>query len=137
MDCGEAEGYCKHAVAFLGWLQRRSLEKSVTSTTSYWKKARLSNVPMETKTTALETLRPNPRKKTKTEYNASGRFITAVLESAPEGTTRFIFDHLAFKGRIQERSSYPDRRSTVFKNRPTVVCYHGWYNGYFSLHPHR
>ena len=133
MDCAEAV----EAVAFLGWLLRRSLEKSVTSTTSYWKKARLSNVPVETKTTASETFRPNPRKKTKTEYNASGRFITAVLESAPEGTTGLIFDHLAFKGRMQERSSYPDRRSTVFKNRPTVVCYHGWYNGYFSLHPHR
>lgn len=97
MDCAAAEGYCKHAVAFLGWLQRRSLEKSVTSTTSYWKKARLSNVPVETKKTDLETLRPNPRKKTKTEYNASGSFLTAVLENAPEGTTGLIFDHLAFK----------------------------------------
>ncbi|KAK3891504.1 hypothetical protein Pcinc_004594 [Petrolisthes cinctipes] len=97
MDCAAAEGYCKYAVAFLGWLQRRSMEKSVTSTTSYWKKARLSNVTVETKTTALETLRPNPRKKTKTEYNASGSFLTAVLENAPEGTTGLIFDHLAFK----------------------------------------
>ena len=48
MDCAAAEGYCKHGTAFLGWLERRSSEKSVTSSISYWKKAWFSSLMMET-----------------------------------------------------------------------------------------
>lgn len=59
--------------------------------------ARLSNVTVETKETALETIRAKPRKKQKTNYDAHGRFLAAVLENAPEGTTGLIFYHLAVK----------------------------------------
>lgn len=37
-------GGCKHGVAFLFWLHRRSSEPSVTSTKCYWRKAKLSKV---------------------------------------------------------------------------------------------
>lgn len=41
--------HCKHAVAFLFWLHRRSEEPSVTATTCYWKKSALSKVGPGTK----------------------------------------------------------------------------------------
>ena len=37
-------GGCKHVVAFILWLHRRSSDPSVTEVQCYWKKARLSNV---------------------------------------------------------------------------------------------
>nr|CAI5829260.1 unnamed protein product [Callosobruchus analis] len=41
-DCAASAGGCKHAVAFLLWLNRRTEEPSVTSTQCYWKKSKLS-----------------------------------------------------------------------------------------------
>lgn len=37
-------GGCKHALAFLMWMHRRTEEPSPTEVTSYWKKPRLSGV---------------------------------------------------------------------------------------------
>lgn len=37
-------GGCKHALAFLMWMHRRTEEPSPTEVTSYWKKPRLSSV---------------------------------------------------------------------------------------------
>ena len=38
------KGTCKHAVAFLMWLRRRTEEPSPTEIVSYWKKPKLSGV---------------------------------------------------------------------------------------------
>ncbi|KAL4714235.1 hypothetical protein ACJJTC_009587 [Scirpophaga incertulas] len=43
-DCPASEGGCKHGVAFLMWLHRRSEEPSCTSVEYYWKKSNLSKV---------------------------------------------------------------------------------------------
>ncbi|KAK9717164.1 Viral alkaline exonuclease [Popillia japonica] len=43
-DCAAAAGGCKHALAFLMWMHRRTEEPSPTEVTSYWKKPRLSSV---------------------------------------------------------------------------------------------
>ncbi len=43
-DCSASSCGCKHGVAFLYWLHRRSEEPSVTEVTSYWRKAPLSRV---------------------------------------------------------------------------------------------
>lgn len=95
MDCAAAEGHCKHATAFIGWLHRRSSEKSVTSKTSYWKKARLSSVKVESKETDLEMLRATPRKNPRKDNNPSGScdFLKDVLENAPAGTTGLLFHY--------------------------------------------
>lgn len=74
-DCAAAEGDCKYAIAFLGWLERQSSKKSVTSTTSYWKKARLSSVTTETKTTPLKSLRTKPRKTPKHTVVVAGSLL--------------------------------------------------------------
>ncbi|KAI4454199.1 hypothetical protein MML48_10g00004289 [Holotrichia oblita] len=44
-DCPASEGGCKHEVAFLMWLHRRSEEPSPTETSCYWKKSKLSSAP--------------------------------------------------------------------------------------------
>ncbi|GBP75135.1 hypothetical protein EVAR_42378_1 [Eumeta japonica] len=43
-DCAASQGGCKHAVAFIMWVHRRSKEPSCTSVECYWKKSRLSKV---------------------------------------------------------------------------------------------
>lgn len=91
-DCAAAEGPCKHAAAFVGWLDRRSAEKSVTSVISYWKKARLSNVTAETRSTNLENLK-NKKRKTNTGVQSMGdEFLREVL--ALPSQTGLIYDYL-------------------------------------------
>ncbi|CAG4963207.1 unnamed protein product [Colias eurytheme] len=43
-DCVAAQGGCKHAIALLMWIHRRSEEPSCTEVQCYWKKSRLSRV---------------------------------------------------------------------------------------------
>ncbi|XP_047035486.1 uncharacterized protein LOC124641462 [Helicoverpa zea] len=43
-DCVASHGGCKHAIAFVMWIHRRSEEPSCTSTECYWKKSKLSQV---------------------------------------------------------------------------------------------
>ncbi|CAG9793231.1 unnamed protein product [Diatraea saccharalis] len=43
-DCAASAGGCKHGVAFLMWLHRRSEEPSCTEVACYWKKSMLSKV---------------------------------------------------------------------------------------------
>ncbi|KAI8426144.1 hypothetical protein MSG28_005094 [Choristoneura fumiferana] len=43
-DCAASAGGCKHAVAFLMWVHRRTEEPSCTSIECYWKKSTLSKV---------------------------------------------------------------------------------------------
>ncbi|GBP69047.1 hypothetical protein EVAR_39248_1 [Eumeta japonica] len=43
-DCVASQGGCKHAIAFLMWVHRRSEEPSVTSIECYWMKSKLSRV---------------------------------------------------------------------------------------------
>ncbi|XP_072403334.1 uncharacterized protein [Diabrotica undecimpunctata] len=43
-DCAASLGGCKHQIAFLMWLHRRSEEPSKTEVTCYWAKSKLSKV---------------------------------------------------------------------------------------------
>ncbi|XP_047541297.1 uncharacterized protein LOC125074114 [Vanessa atalanta] len=43
-DCAASRGGCKHTIAFLMWLHRRSEEPSTTATKCYWKKSKLSGI---------------------------------------------------------------------------------------------
>lgn len=90
-DCTAAQGPCKHAAAFVGWLERRSAEKAVTSVTSYWKKARLFNVTVETKMTRLESLKKKMRKKSTSEQNIGDEFFRDIL--ALPSQNGLIYDH--------------------------------------------
>lgn len=92
LDCTAAEGQCKHAAAFLSWLSRRSAKKSVTSTVSYWKKAKLSTVTSASKTTNLKGLRPMPRKSVPPTTDIGDQFFAGVLAGAHSSTVGQIFD---------------------------------------------
>ena len=61
LDCVASQGGCKHGVALLMWLHRRSSEPSVTDIQAYWKKPRLSMVGGAIKAVPAGDLRPNPR----------------------------------------------------------------------------
>ncbi|XP_071576230.1 uncharacterized protein [Temnothorax nylanderi] len=43
-DCAASSGGCKHAIAFVMWIHRRSEDPSPTDVQCYWKKAVLANV---------------------------------------------------------------------------------------------
>ncbi|CAH1228177.1 unnamed protein product [Diabrotica balteata] len=43
-DCAASQEGCKHAVAFIMWVHRRSEKPSCTSVECYWKKSRLAKV---------------------------------------------------------------------------------------------
>lgn len=43
-DCAAHLGGCKHAIAFLAWLHRRSEDPSTTSVDCYWQKSKLSKI---------------------------------------------------------------------------------------------
>ncbi|KOB68049.1 Alkaline nuclease [Operophtera brumata] len=43
-DCVASQGGCKHAIAFLMWVHRRSEDPSCTSVECYWMKSKLSRV---------------------------------------------------------------------------------------------
>ncbi|XP_046971064.1 uncharacterized protein LOC124538106 [Vanessa cardui] len=60
-DCVASQGGCKHAIAFLMWIHRRSEEPSCTSIECYWKKSKLSRVGSSLKyITAKELSKGNP-----------------------------------------------------------------------------
>ncbi|KAL4715011.1 hypothetical protein ACJJTC_003162 [Scirpophaga incertulas] len=59
-DCAASAGGCKHAVAVLMWLHRRSEEPSCTQVECYWKKSLLSKVGTSLKSiTAKEIAKGN------------------------------------------------------------------------------
>lgn len=74
-------GGCKHAVAFLMWLHRRSEEPSPTETECYWKKSKLSGVGTNLKFMTVEDFGAPPAKRL---HNISppGSFLNAVIAQA-------------------------------------------------------
>uniref|UniRef100_A0A8D8SYM1 YqaJ viral recombinase domain-containing protein n=1 Tax=Cacopsylla melanoneura TaxID=428564 RepID=A0A8D8SYM1_9HEMI len=56
VGCEAAAGGCKHILAFLYWLYRRSMEPASTSTTCYWAKPTLSKIGSTIKYIKLENL---------------------------------------------------------------------------------
>ncbi|XP_072943451.1 uncharacterized protein [Epargyreus clarus] len=48
-DCAAHLGGCKHAIAFLAWLHRRSEDPPSTSTECYWKKSKLASIGTQLK----------------------------------------------------------------------------------------
>ncbi|KAK3891126.1 hypothetical protein Pcinc_004919 [Petrolisthes cinctipes] len=90
-DCAAAQGPCKHAAAFVGWLLRRSGEKSVTSVKSLWKKARLSNVTVETKSTSLASLKKKARRSSAAVQDIGEQFFREVL--ALPSQSGLIYDY--------------------------------------------
>lgn len=58
-DCPASQGGCKHAVAFLMWVHRRSEEPPCTSIECYWKKSKLAKVGSTLKFTTVREMKGN------------------------------------------------------------------------------
>ncbi|KAJ8913359.1 hypothetical protein NQ315_008749, partial [Exocentrus adspersus] len=56
-DCAAAAGGCKHALAFLMWLHRRSEDPAPTEVTSYWQKPRMSGIGSSVKFVTVSDFR--------------------------------------------------------------------------------
>lgn len=78
-DCVASKGGCKHAIAFLMWVHRRSEEPSCTSVQCYWMKSKLSRVGNTIKyITAKELTKGTPPLPSNTEVFE--KFITEGLK---------------------------------------------------------
>ncbi|KAG8179957.1 hypothetical protein JTE90_015406 [Oedothorax gibbosus] len=79
-DCTASLGGCKHAVAFIAWVHRRTEEPSPTSVANYWKKSKLSKVGTTVKFIRAKDL-PSGKKTAPSIQSASnGNFLDCFLE---------------------------------------------------------
>ncbi|XP_022900417.1 uncharacterized protein [Onthophagus taurus] len=76
-DCAASAGGCKHGVAVLMWLHRRSEEPSVTSVDCYWKAPKLAKVGKSLKNITVQEMFTKPIPKLRKN---EGRFLEAVVE---------------------------------------------------------
>ncbi|XP_075986122.1 uncharacterized protein LOC142983144 [Anticarsia gemmatalis] len=64
-DCAAHKGGCKHAIAFLVWVHRRSEDPPSTSVDCYWKKSKLSSVGTSLKFIKAKDICNVPKTQTK------------------------------------------------------------------------
>ncbi|GBP06718.1 hypothetical protein EVAR_92661_1 [Eumeta japonica] len=83
-DCVASRGGCKHAIAFLFWVHRRSEEPSCTSTECYWKKSKLSRVG-----STLKSITTKQLSKSSPLLPANNIVLTKFIE---EGRKRKVHD---------------------------------------------
>ncbi|KAL0839755.1 hypothetical protein ABMA28_016396 [Loxostege sticticalis] len=83
-DCAASLGGCKHAIALIMWLNRRTEEPSCTSVKCYWRKAKLSTVGSSLKFIKTADLVTPISKKAKTSKlnlpTSDGSFLKEIVE---------------------------------------------------------
>lgn len=82
LDCIASQGGCKHGLAVLGWLYRKSESRSVTEVDCYWKKSTLSKVGESIKYIELDSLSKSkkPSAKRQRKETPPMSFLKEVLE---------------------------------------------------------
>lgn len=78
MDCAASAGGCKHSIAFLMWLHRRSEEPAPTSVSCYWKKAVLAQVGTNIKFIKAESI-GKPLKKPEIRIPSTAGFLEETV----------------------------------------------------------
>ena len=91
--CQAAKGGCKHALAMLFWLLRRSEEPSVTSRACYWNKPKLGKIGSTVKFIKLSEI-IQCKKKRGSNVSASDKKMKMALEKA-EKTSESFFENCA------------------------------------------
>ena len=81
-DCKSSRGGCKHHLALLAWIHRRSEEPSPTEIRCYWKKSELSKVGKTMKFIEAYNIKPKKRKEQSVfrKTTPSGSFLLEVLD---------------------------------------------------------
>lgn len=70
-----SQGGCKHGLAVLAWIHRKSESKSVTDVEPYWKKSRLSGVGTTYKYIETQSLAPKHLLKSKTYLSRNRKTV--------------------------------------------------------------
>lgn len=73
-------GGCKHAIAFLMWIHRRSEDPAPTSVECYWKKSKLSSVGSTLKFVKSSDIFPVKNNNSRTNMDFSASFLSDVVE---------------------------------------------------------
>ncbi|XP_046629068.1 uncharacterized protein LOC124309448 [Neodiprion virginianus] len=76
-DCAASAGGCKHAIAVLMWVHRRSEETEPTATVCFWKKARLAQVASNVRSLKAKDMRQS---KVQTELPDNTTFFKTLLD---------------------------------------------------------
>lgn len=79
-DCAASLGTCKHAIAFLMWIHRRSEEPSCTSVECYWRKSKLSKVGSTLKFITAKNLAKENQRLAKTSKQEGSAILAEFLE---------------------------------------------------------
>lgn len=78
LDCAASAGGCKHSIAFLMWLHRRSEEPAPTTVVCYWKKPVMSQIGSNIKyIKSVDVCKPF--KKPKVKILPSDNFLDDVI----------------------------------------------------------
>ncbi|KAF9411550.1 hypothetical protein HW555_009698, partial [Spodoptera exigua] len=77
-DCAAHLGGCKHAIAFLAWLHRRSEDPSTTSIECYWKKSKLSSIGTSKKFIKAKEMYKTPKHELVPTSLNTESFLTVV-----------------------------------------------------------
>lgn len=134
-DCVASQGGCKHGLALLGWLYRKSESQGVTEIECYWKKSRLSKVGTTLKWIEASSLtraskdneESRPRKKTPT-----GSFLKEVMEdqsmkwnlashnpNMPTICRYYFHEHLNWFDQLDLHRLFHSYRKTVTATNPS------------------
>ncbi|CAB3257902.1 unnamed protein product [Arctia plantaginis] len=77
-DCAAHLGGCKHAIAFLAWLHRRSEDPPSTSVECYWKKAKLSTVGTSLKYIKAKEITSSQKRDIEPKRQQSASFLSIL-----------------------------------------------------------
>ncbi|RVE45127.1 hypothetical protein evm_010236 [Chilo suppressalis] len=105
-DCAAQEGGCKHSVAFLMWLHRRSEEPSSTEKKCYWAKPKLATIGTTTKFIKAKDMAPNSvTVEDKNTDNTNGdQFFLAVVQSLKENSIKNQLSVYVIKNYLKKMS---------------------------------
>ncbi|XP_023312915.1 uncharacterized protein LOC111693009, partial [Anoplophora glabripennis] len=81
-DCAAAAGGCKHALAFLMWVHRRSEDPAPTEIASYWQKPRMASIGSTTKFVAASQFWSAKSSVAVTTYPNNQLFFNDLIEKA-------------------------------------------------------
>ncbi|VEN57621.1 unnamed protein product, partial [Callosobruchus maculatus] len=81
-DCPASSGGCKHAIAVLMWVHRRSEEPAATEIQCYWRKPTLSKIGTELKYITLESFGKAPQQQLPHPSNFVGLLLSSKFPFA-------------------------------------------------------
>ncbi|KAJ0169999.1 hypothetical protein K1T71_014605 [Dendrolimus kikuchii] len=92
-DCLASQGVCKHAMAFLMWVHRRSEEPACTSIECYWKKSKQSQVGTSLKYVTAKTMFKSSQPSLPSNSNVLRKFLEEGQKMKLQDCEFFKYQH--------------------------------------------